>query len=93
MAPGGESPRGVWQRLRPWLAEVAVRREPTLAITHRGVIRVVFAQALGWNMLGKPPAKLDWSAVHLFTLDDDGAPAVHRLNLPLAAATDTGPGA
>ncbi len=83
MAPDGESPRMVWQRVRPWLAEVAAQRLPTLAVTHRGVIRVIFAQATGWNMLGKPPAKLDWSALQLFTLDDNGRPSVRRLNLPL----------
>lgn len=91
-APGGESPRAVWQRIRPWLAEVAARREQTLAITHRGVIRVIFAQATGWDMLGKPPAKLDWNAVHLFVLDEVGAPAVQRLNLPLAASSERGSG-
>lgn len=90
MAPGGESPRSVWRRVRPWLAELAARREPTLAITHRGVIRVIFAQATGWDMLGKPPARLDWSAVHLFVLSGDGTPAVQQLNLPLAVSA--GPG-
>lgn len=89
MAPGGESPRLVWQRVRPWLAEVAAQRLPTLAVTHRGVIRVIFAQATGWNMLGKPPARLDWSALQLFTLDGSGRPSVQRLNLILPAI---GPG-
>ena len=31
---GGESPREVWARIQPWLAEVAAAGEPTLAITH-----------------------------------------------------------
>lgn len=84
MAPGGESPRQVWQRVRPWLAELAALRLPTLAVTHRGVMRVIFAQATGWDMRGKPPAKLDWTAMHLFTLDERGLPAVQRLNVPLA---------
>lgn len=84
MAPGGESPRQVWQRVRPWLAELAALRLSTLAVTHRGVMRVIFAQATGWDMLGKPPAKLDWNALQLFTLDERGLPAVQQLNLPLA---------
>jgi probable phosphoglycerate mutase len=83
MPPGGESPRLVWQRVWPWLAELAALRQSTLAVTHRGVIRVIFAQATGWDMLGKPPMKLDWSALQLFTLDERGLPAVQRLNLPL----------
>lgn len=90
MAPAGESPRLVWQRVQPWLAERAALREPTLAVTHRGVMRVVFAQATGWDMRGKPPAKLDWNALQLFTLDDHGMPTLQRLNLPLVGAVDAG---
>ena len=71
MPPGGESPRMVLRRVRQWLLEVSV---PTLAITHRGVIRVVLAAATGWDMLGKPPVKLDWRAVHFFELDARGIP-------------------
>jgi broad specificity phosphatase PhoE len=75
---GGESPREVLARLRSWLAEVSM---PTLAITHRGVIRAIYAAAAGWDLRGKPPAKLDWSAVQLFRLGADGSPAIERLNL------------
>jgi len=82
---GGESPREVLQRLRPWLGELAARAQATLAFTHRGVIRVLLAEACGWNMLGRPPAKLDWGAVHVFRLDARGQPQVYALNLPLVA--------
>ena len=75
---GGESPRDVLARVRGWLAELSL---PTLAITHRGVIRALYAAAAGWDLRGKPPAKLDWSAVQLFQLGADGAPAIERLNL------------
>ena len=74
---GGESPREVLTRVRSWLAGVS---EPTLAITHRGVIRAVLVAATGWNMIGKPPVKLDWHAFHLFRLDD-GKPRTDRLNV------------
>jgi len=74
---GGESPREVLARVLQWLSTLS---EPTLAITHRGVIRVVLAAATGWDMRGKPPAKLDWNAFHLFRLDE-GKPRVERLNL------------
>lgn len=73
---GGESPREVLARVRRWLREIDA---PTLAVTHRGVIRVVLAAATGWDMTGKPPAKLDWSAVHLFAVEG-GQPRVERLN-------------
>jgi broad specificity phosphatase PhoE len=75
---GGESPREVLERVRTWLAEL---REPTLAITHRGVIRAIFAAACGWNLCGKPPAKLDWSALHLFRVSASGMPMIDRLNV------------
>lgn len=87
---GGESPRDVLQRVSPWLAEVASAAVPTLAISHRGVIRVVFAQALGWDMCGKPPARLRWDALHLFRLDAAGVPRVEALNLPLPARPPRG---
>lgn len=94
MPPGGESPRRVWQRVQPCLASWAAQGRATLAITHRGVIRVIFAQATGWDMLGKPPARLDWSALQLFTLDTHGSPAMVQLNLPLVArAPAPAPGA
>jgi probable phosphoglycerate mutase len=74
---GGESPREVLARVSQWLATVS---EPTLAVTHRGVIRVVLAAASGWDMRGKPPAKLDWSAFHLFRIES-GQPRIDRLNV------------
>jgi broad specificity phosphatase PhoE len=78
---GGESPRMLLARLRGWLEEVARSRTPTLAITHRGVIRVILAEASGWNMRGEAPAKLDWQAAHFFVLDAQGIPEVQQLNV------------
>jgi probable phosphoglycerate mutase len=82
--PDGESPRDVQARVAPLLRDIARRDEPTAAITHKGVIRAVFAKAVGWDMLGKPPARLSWKAAHLFRLDRDGTPSIHELNVPLA---------
>jgi probable phosphoglycerate mutase len=78
---GGESPREVLLRLQGWLAELAAEAAPTLAVTHRGVIRAVLAAACGWDMRGPPPARLDWSAFHLFRLAAGGRPSVERLNV------------
>ena len=75
--PKGESPREVLLRVRAWLREVAT---PTLAITHRGVIRAVLALATGWDMRGKPPVKLQWSALHFFAVEN-GNPRVEQLNV------------
>lgn len=76
--PGGESPREQMRRVLAWMRGL---REPTLAVTHRGVIRVTLAAATGWDMLGKPPAKLDWTAVHFFDVDEEGRPRVRELNV------------
>ena len=84
-APGGESPRDVQARLAPLLAEVAQTARPTLAVTHKGVIRALYALAAGWDMTDKPPEKLRDDCVHVFTLSTAGAPAVDRLNLPLGS--------
>jgi probable phosphoglycerate mutase len=81
--PGGESPRDVQARVAPLLRYIARAGGPVAGITHKGVIRAVFAQAAGWDMRGKPPARLSWEAAHLFWLDRDGAPRVERLNIPL----------
>jgi broad specificity phosphatase PhoE len=83
--PGGESPRDVQARVRPLLAEIAATGAPTIAVTNKGVIRAVLALATGWDMLGKPPHRLSWSAAHLFRVDPAGRPSVERLNLSLDA--------
>jgi broad specificity phosphatase PhoE len=78
---GGESPRHVQARLTPLFAELADAGRATAAITHKGVIRAVLALATGWDMRGKAPAPLSWSAAHLFRLDAAGRPSVERLNI------------
>ena len=74
---GGETPREVFSRVGQWLKEI---KTPTLAISHRGVIRVALATATGWDMTGRPPVKLDWSAVHFFSIAG-GRLTVDRLNV------------
>jgi probable phosphoglycerate mutase len=85
-APGGESPREVQDRLRPFLAERAARGKPTVIVCHKGVIRALYAMAVSWDMTDKPPEKLLDNCAQVFTLTPDGAPEPHRLNLPM---TDT----
>ena len=81
-APGGESPRDVQDRLRPWLRRL---EEPTIAVTHKGVIRAVYALAAGWDMTGEPPDKLRDACIHVFVLAADGWPRIERLNVALEA--------
>lgn len=82
-APGGESPRACTARVAPWLKALAADPQPAAAVTHKGVIRAVFAWASGWDMLGRPPAKLDWASAHLFRIAPDGTLGIKRLNVSL----------
>ncbi|MFZ5791367.1 MAG: histidine phosphatase family protein [Pseudomonadota bacterium] len=82
-APGGESPREVQARLRPWLAEIGAAGGDVLAVTHKGIMRALYAQATGWDMIAKPPVKLRDAALHLFLVAADGSLALERLNLGL----------
>ena len=79
---GGESPRDVQARLAPWLADVAARDRPLVAVTHKGVIRAILALATGWDMTAKPPTRLAWDRAHLFTVGDGGVPKLERPNVP-----------
>ena len=81
--PRGESPRDVQARVASFLSEVAAAGRPTLAVTHRGVIRAVYARAIGWDMTGEAPQELDLYALHVFRLTPGGAPNVEALNVPL----------
>lgn len=81
--PAGESPRDVQQRVDPLLAEIAAAGRPTIAVTHRGVIRAVYARAVAWDMTTTPAHELDLYALHVFQLTPDGAPTLDRLNMPL----------
>jgi broad specificity phosphatase PhoE len=81
--PGGESPRDVQTRVAPLLAEIASAERPTIAVTHRGVIRAVYARAIGWDMTGAAPQDFDLYALHVFRLERDGTPRVERMNIPL----------
>ena len=81
---GGESPRDVQARVAPWLEAVAAGGRATAAVTHKGVIRAIFALATGWDMTGAQPARLEGAAAHLFAVAGGRAPTVERLNLPLA---------
>lgn len=82
--PGGETPREVQARLRPWLAEVAASGAPAGAVAHNGILRAVYALATGWDMLEKPPHKLRNGHAHRFRLAPDGMPSVDEVNIPLA---------
>ena len=81
LPPGGESPRMVQRRLAPWLAEIARRGRPTVAVAHRGVIRALYAAASGWDMRERPPRALSSPAAHLFEVAPGGPLRLRRLDV------------
>jgi len=81
--PGGETPREVQARLRPWFDELAEAGGRHVAVTHKAVIRAALALAYDWPMLGRPPQKLDWTRLHLFRAEPGGRLAPERMNVPL----------
>jgi broad specificity phosphatase PhoE len=84
-APAGESPRELQERVMPLLREIGRGRADFLAVTHKAVIRAVYALASGWDMATPPPQRLLEFGLHLFALAEDGTPSPHRLNLPLGS--------
>ncbi len=84
--PGGESPRMVQQRLQPLLSDLATKSRSTLLISHKGIVRALYALATGWPMIGKLPHRLDNGCVHLFHLEKGGRLSLDRTNLSLTAS-------
>ena len=70
--PGGESPREVQSRLRPWLRQVAASERDSAAVVHKGIIRCIYALASGWDMRGESPVDFAWDAIHQFELAPEG---------------------
>lgn len=88
--PGGESPREMQNRLKPWLADVSNSNLPVFAVTHHGVIRAIYALASGWDMTGKRPMKFHTGAVHFFRVMSGGAIRVERMNVAMDESGDNG---
>lgn len=82
-APDGESPRDVQRRVAPLLGEIVARGQPTVAVTHKGVIRALYALSTGWDMTGKPREKLYEACAHIFLLTAGGVPVISQVNIPL----------
>jgi len=87
-APGGESPRAVQARLRPFLAKLAHEDAPAVLVTHKAVLRALYALATGWTMTAPPPQRLRDGCAQIFDLDISGRPRVVILNRPLVSGAD-----
>ncbi len=82
--PGGESPRDVQARVAPLLKKLA---GPTVFVTHKGVLRAIYALATGWSMTEKGQDRLRDGSAHAFRIDANGVPTVAELNIPLDRGT------
>jgi probable phosphoglycerate mutase len=87
LPPDGESPRMVRARLQPFFDKLAKSGGLHVAVAHKSVIRAVMADAYGWDMMGRPPVKLRWEHIHLFTLDEAGQPRPKEMNIPFHLKT------
>lgn len=75
----GESPREVQMRLRTWLTSL---RDPTIAVTHKGVLQALYALATGWQMTDKSPDKIRDACAHHFAVEN-GNLEVIQMNISL----------
>jgi probable phosphoglycerate mutase len=79
----GESPREVRDRVAAWIARCAAGDCDIGAVTHQGIIRAALSLATGWTMVGKPPVRMDWAAVHVFRAGRDGTVEIEAMNVSL----------
>ncbi len=81
---GGESPRDVVARLRPFLEDLGARLDGSrhhalqngqfvICVCHKAVIRAMMALATGWDMTDKAPLKLRSGRFIQFDLSKEGA--------------------
>ncbi len=84
-APGGESPREVAARLSGFLAEAARGIGDLVIVAHKGILRASLVLAFGWDMLGKPPVRIEDDRALLHDIDRAGGLSFERV-VPLRAA-------
>ncbi|MEM7197196.1 MAG: histidine phosphatase family protein [Pseudomonadota bacterium] len=84
-APNGETPAQVMERLCDFCDDYAKRETLVIAFSHKAVIRAAMALATGWNMIGRPPWKLDFQALHMFAFDrENGQYPLQAVGLDIA---------
>ncbi|MFK7867869.1 MAG: histidine phosphatase family protein [Roseobacter sp.] len=67
--PGGERPGDLRDRLVPWAKSLT---EPTVAVTHIGVMRVLLAHATGWGFDGPAPFAVKRNRLYVIDIDAGG---------------------
>ncbi|EPJ47129.1 MAG: phosphoglycerate mutase family protein [Osedax symbiont Rs1] len=84
MPPEGESPFLVGERVTTWATGLAAlnAQQDIGCVTHKGVIRAIYALAANWDMLDKPRHKLDFHCAQHFCFAD-GQWSIGELNIKL----------
>ena len=67
--PNGESPDAMRKRLLPWVGEL---KNDAVAVCHIGVMRVLLAQATGWDFCGPAPFRIKRNQLYILHIDPDG---------------------
>ncbi len=70
-------------RIAGWTAEIADKGAPVVAVSHKAAIRALLALATGWDMMGRPPVRLDWRSAHFFHAEPGGEVRLDRPNVSL----------
>lgn len=83
LPPGGESPRMVQTRVRPWLNILPDLGGDIGAVTHKGVIRAIVALAAGWDMTGEPPARVSSGTAQVISVTVAGSMAIEAADVIL----------
>ncbi|SGY87224.1 Phosphoglycerate mutase family protein [Moritella viscosa] len=80
----GESPRLVAARVSTWVESLAIDNQDQHigCVSHKGVIRAIYALATNWNMLGKAQHKMNYHCAQHFCFDR-GNWSIIELNIPL----------
>lgn len=69
-APGGESSREAWVRVRPALAAIAANPEPVVLVIHKALMRLILGHSCNWQ--GMPEIKR--GRLYPLTLRSTGLP-------------------
>ncbi len=83
--PQGESPRMVAERVTTWAEQLAAMsaNQDIGCVSHKGVIRAIYALAANWDMQAKAPHKMDFHCAQHFCFDGNEW-SIGELNISLA---------
>jgi broad specificity phosphatase PhoE len=89
---GGESRQDMLPRISDALAELANDPAPRIVVTHRGVIRAVYALATGWDLTGESADDMSRRRAQIFRAAPDGSAVIDALNVSLQGPSTEQPG-